>query len=304
MAAPAIALGVKLKVLADSVNESASGVIPDVRIGDYRDLATVREFAEGCDLITFDIAEVPIALIRTLLASGLASGPASRLASDIRVQPSADVLANALERSPFLENDGTRGRQIAVLVARSPHGQAAVWSLTELVEKDGIRLETITPAPNLTSEIVANAQRIALEMAGVINLVGVMAVEMFLNEDQLLVNKLAMGPHKSGLWTIEGSTTSQFEQHLRAILDLPLGSTDPLAAMAVTVKMFGTDKTDLYRPYLHVFARDPGVKVHQYGQEVRLGSELGHVTVIGSYASDLRQRAAHAADYISGVIDE
>ena len=296
MAAPAIALGVKLKVLATSMNESASGVIPDVRIGDYRDLATVREFAEGCDLITFDFAELPIALIRTLLASGVASG--------VRIQPSADAVANALERSNLPENHGTRGRQIAVLVARSPHGQAAVWSLTELVEKDGIRLETITPAPNLTSQIVANAQRIALEMAGVINLVGVMAVEMFLNGDQLLVNKLAMGPHKSGLWTIDGSTTSQFEQHLRAILDLPLGTTDPLAAMAVTVKMFGTDKTDLYRPYLHVFARDPGVKVHQYGQEVRLGSELGHVTVIGSYASDLRQRAAHAADYISGVIDE
>ena len=296
MAAPAIALGVKLKVLAASMNESASGVIPDVRIGDYRDLATVREFAEGCDLITFDFAELPIALIRTLLASGVASG--------VRIQPSADAVANALERSHLLENDGTRGRQIAVLVARSPHGQSAVWSLTELVEKDGIRLETITPAPNLTSQIVANAQRIALEMAGAINLVGVMAVEMFLNGDQLLVNKLAMGPHKSGLWTIDGSTTSQFEQHLRAILDLPLGTTDPLAAMAVTVKMFGTDKTDLYRPYLHVFARDPGVKVHQYGQEVRLGSELGHVTVIGSYASDLRQRAAHAADYISGVIDE
>ena len=296
MAAPAIALGVKLKVLAASMNESASGVIPDVRIGDYRDLATVREFAEGCDLITFDFSELPIALIRTLLASGVAAG--------VRIQPSADAVANALERSHLLKDDGTRGRQIAVLVARSPHGQAAVWSLTELVEKDGIRLETITPAPNLTSQIVANAQRIALEMAGAINLVGVMAVEMFLNEDQLLVNKLALGPHKSGLWTIDGSTTSQFEQHLRAILDLPLGTTDPLAAMAVTVKMFGTDKTDLYRPYLHVFARDPGVKVHQYGQEVRLGSELGHVTIIGSYASDLRQRAAHAADYISGVIDE
>ena len=257
MAAPAIALGVKLKVLAASMSESATGVIPEVRIGDYRDLATMREFADGCDLITFDIAQVPIALIRTLEASG------------VRMQPSGDVLVQALDRSHLLEDDGTLGRQIAVLVARSPHAQAAVWAVSELVEKEGRRLETITPAPNLTAQMVANAQRIALEMAGVINLVGVMAVEMFLNGDQLLVNKLAMGPHKSGLWTIDGSTTSQFEQHLRAILDLPLGTTDPLAEMAVTVKMFGTDKSDLYRAYLHVFARDPGVKVHQYGQEVR-----------------------------------
>ena len=127
LAAPAIALGVKLKVLAASADESASSVIPDVRIGDYRDLATVREFAEGCDLITFDVSQIPIGLIRKIAASG------------IRIQPSVDALANALERSRLPESEGSRGRQIAVLVARSPHGQAAVWSLTELVENDGIR---------------------------------------------------------------------------------------------------------------------------------------------------------------------
>ena len=354
MASPAIALGVKLKILADSMDESAAQVIPEVTLGDYRDLATVREFAKDCDVITFDHEHVPTGLIRTLEAEG------------VLMQPSADALLHAQDKSYLREvlepslsprwaiaasaeevhdfgaplivkaiRGGYDGRgvwncitveeaielvvqlgsvlleevvafecEVAVLVARSPHGQAAVWAVTETVQEAGMCNETVTPAQNLTAELCGRAQRIALEIAGLVNLVGVMAVEMFVIGDRLLVNELAMRPHNSGHWTIDGSITSQFEQHLRAILDLPLGATDLLAPFAVMANVVGTEKTDLYRPYLHVFARDPGAKVHQYGKSVRPGRKLGHVTVIGSNASDLRQRAAHAADYISGVIDE
>jgi 5-(carboxyamino)imidazole ribonucleotide synthase len=354
MAPPAIALGVKLKVLATSMDESAAQVIPWVTIGDYRNLATVREFAKDCEVITFDHEHVPTGLIRTLEAEG------------VRIRPSADALIHAQDKSylrealaPYLSprwaiansakdvhdfgtpmivkaiRGGYDGRgvwhcttndeaaqvvaqlgsalleevvafdcEVAVLVARSPHGQAAVWAVTETVQKAGMCNETIAPAPNLTSELCGRAQQIALEIAGLVNLVGVMAVEMFVIGDRVLVNELAMRPHNSGHWTIDGSVTSQFEQHLRAILDLPLGATDLLAPFAVMANIVGTEKSDLYRPYLHVFARDPGVKVHQYRKSVTPGRKLGHVTVIGSNASDLRQRAAHAADYISGVIDE
>ena len=354
MAPPAIALGVKLKVLAASMDESAAQVIPEVTIGDYRDLATVREFAKDCEVITFDHEQVPTGLIRTLEAEG------------VQIQPSADALIHAQDKSylrkvlepslsprwaiassakdvqgfgvplivkairggydgrgvwhclthdeatqvvaqlgsALLEEVVAFEREVAVLVARSPHGQAAVWAVTETVQEDGMCNETITPAPNLTTELCGRAQQIALEIAGLVNLVGVMAVEMFVIGDQILVNELAMRPHNSGHWTIDGSITSQFEQHLRAILDLPLGATDLLAPFAVMANVVGTEKTDLYRPYLHVFARDPGIKVHQYGKSVTPGRKLGHVTVIGSNVSDLRRRATHAADYISGVIDE
>jgi 5-(carboxyamino)imidazole ribonucleotide synthase len=294
MAAPAIALGVRLKVLAQSKDDPAAQVIPDVTVGDYQDLATVRAFVRDCDVITFDHVDVPIGLLRTLEAEGVRLSPSTK--SIIAGRDSAMIGSALLEDAV--------GCEVALHVARSPHGQAAVWAVTELVTEDGMRKETITPARNLANGVCAQAQRVALEIAGLVTLVGVMTVEMFIVGEQVLIKGLAMGPQNSGYWSIDGSITSVFEQHLRAILDLPLGSTELLAPFAVSADVVGTDKADLYRAYLHVFARDPGVKVHQYREIFRPGRNLGHVTVIGSNASDLRQRAAHAADYISGVIDE
>ncbi|MEY2989686.1 MAG: hypothetical protein RLZZ163_602, partial [Actinomycetota bacterium] len=145
---------------------------------------------------------------------------------------------------------------------------------------------------------------IALEIAGALNVTGMLAVEMFDTGDRLLVNELAMRPHNSGHWSIDGAVTSQFENHLRAVLDLPLGSPVMRARHSVMVNILGGDVGDLYSAYRHVFARDPGLKVHLYGKAVRPGRKVGHVTAVGDDLDDLLARTRHAADYFMGVIDE
>jgi 5-(carboxyamino)imidazole ribonucleotide synthase len=113
-----------------------------------------------------------------------------------------------------------------------------------------------------------------------------------------------MRPHNSGHWSIDGAVTSQFENHLRAVLDLPLGDPSLTAPHAVMVNVLGGDKPDMYHPYLHTMARDPKIRVHMYGKEVRPGRKNGHVTAVGDDVDDLLTRAHHAADYFTGVIDE
>ncbi len=194
--------------------------------------------------------------------------------------------------------------EISVMVARSPHGQAATWAPTQTVQSDGICTMTIAPAPDLTEVLGQQAQQIALSIAAEIKLVGVMAVEMFVKGDQLFINELAMRPHNSGHWTIDGSVTNQFEQHLRAILDLPLGDTSMTAKYAVMGNVLGGDKQDMYRPYLHLLARTPKLKVHQYRKEVKLGRKIGHVTLLGENLVELTTEVQHAIDYMSGAIDE
>ena len=194
--------------------------------------------------------------------------------------------------------------EIAVMVARSAHGQAVTWAPTETVQSDGICTSTISPAPKLSHEMAEKAQRLALSIANDLSLIGVMAVEMFVKGDQLFINELAMRPHNSGHWTIEGAKTSQFEQHLRAILDLPLGDPAMVAPHAVMGNILGGDKTDMYRPYLHLMARNPNLKFHQYKKEIRKGRKVGHVTVLGENLLELTEVIAHARDYMSGEIDE
>ena len=194
--------------------------------------------------------------------------------------------------------------EIAVMVARSEHGQATSWAPTQTVQSDGICTLTITPAPVISSLVAEQAQHLALSIAEEISLIGVMAVEMFVKGDQLYINELAMRPHNSGHWTIEGARTSQFEQHLRAILDLPLGDPTMTAPFAVMGNILGGEKTDMYRPYLHLMARNPELKFHQYKKEVRKGRKIGHVTVIGKNLLELTEIAEHARDYMSGEIDE
>ena len=194
--------------------------------------------------------------------------------------------------------------EISVMVARSPHGQASTWVPTETVQKDGICTMTIAPSPNLSEVLNQKAQQMALDIAAEIKLIGVMAVEMFVKGDRIFINELAMRPHNSGHWTIDGSVTSQFEQHLRAILDLPLGDTSMTAEYAVMGNVLGGEKTDMYRPYLHLLARTPKLKVHQYRKEVKPGRKIGHVTLLGNNLVELTSEVQHAIDYMSGVIDE
>lgn len=194
--------------------------------------------------------------------------------------------------------------EIAIMVARSPHGQAATWAPTLTIQEAGICTTTITPAPNISEELATQASSIALRIAQGIGVVGVMAVELFQVGEKLIVNELAMRPHNSGHWTIEGSRTSQFEQHIRAVLDLPLGDTSLTAEWAVMGNVLGGQKSDMYRPYLHLMARTPALKFHQYKKDVRPGRKIGHVTLLGSDLLELRTEVEHALDYLSGAVDE
>lgn len=194
--------------------------------------------------------------------------------------------------------------EIAVMVARSAHGQAVTWAPTQTIQLDGICTSTISPAPDLSNDLAEKAQHLALSIANDLALIGVMAVEMFVRGGELFINELAMRPHNSGHWTIEGAKTSQFEQHLRAILDLPLGDPSMVAPYAVMGNILGGEKTDMYRPYLHLMARNPNLKFHQYKKEVRRGRKIGHVTAVGENLLELIEVISHARDYMSGEIDE
>jgi 5-(carboxyamino)imidazole ribonucleotide synthase len=222
------------------------------------------------------------------------------------VQQAVDVLAVPLapgaqwlaeERIDFVQ-------ELSAQVARSPHGQAVAYPVVRTLQADGICSEVIAPAPGLASARAVAAQEIALRIARDLNVTGMLAVEMFDDGYDLFVNELAMRPHNSGHWSIEGARTSQFENHLRAVLDLPLGAPTAVAPYAVMVNILGGDVGDLYSAYRHVLARDPGLKVHLYGKAVRPGRKVGHVTVLGDDVEGLLARGRHAADYFAGVIDE
>ncbi|WP_338748324.1 5-(carboxyamino)imidazole ribonucleotide synthase [Janibacter alittae] len=224
-----------------------------------------------------------------------------------RVEDLDDWLATAAGRGEplLLEEAVPFVRELAVLLARSPSGQAAAWPVVETVQTDGICTEVIAPAPGLSEEAARTATLVGLDIAATVDVTGVMAVELFeLADGSVLVNELAMRPHNSGHWSMDGAVTGQFEQHLRAVLDLPLGSPRPRAPWTVMANVLGGEHTDLYPTYRHLMARDPELKVHLYGKGVRPGRKIGHVNVCGDDLAGLRERAQHAADYIRGVISQ
>jgi 5-(carboxyamino)imidazole ribonucleotide synthase len=193
-------------------------------------------------------------------------------------------------------------RELAALVAMSPSGQGAAYPVVETVQVDGICREVIAPAPGLDPDLAIEAEAMALGIAAHLGVTGLLAVELFETQaGGLLVNELAMRPHNSGHWTIEGAATSQFEQHLRAVLDLPLGSCVPAGTCTVMANLLGGTDPDVFDRYIHVMAADPAVKVHFYGKEVRPGRKIGHVTIVGGPGDDvesLRDRARRAASYL------
>ena len=213
----------------------------------------------------------------------------------------AGVLAGAAARGIALlaEQHVAFRRELAALVARSPAKQGAAYPVVQTVQRDGICHEVLAPAPGFAPGRAAEAQHLALRLATELDVTGLLAVELFETADGLLVNELAMRPHNSGHWTIDGSRTSQFEQHLRAVLNLPLGDPSPTAPAVVMVNVLGGDDDDLHDRLIHVWAADPGVKVHLYGKQVRPGRKVGHVTVAGEDPVSLRDRATRAANYIS-----
>ncbi|HEV7812151.1 MAG TPA: 5-(carboxyamino)imidazole ribonucleotide synthase [Leifsonia sp.] len=193
-------------------------------------------------------------------------------------------------------------RELAQLIARRPSGETAVWPVVETIQRDGVCAEVIAPAPQSAGRVAELAADIARTIATELGVTGVLAVEMFETTDgRVLVNELAMRPHNSGHWSIEGAVTSQFEQHLRAVLDLPLGATDARDEWSVMVNILGgPSEGTLQDRYPAALAAHPAAKVHGYGKEPRPGRKVGHVTVCGDELDDVAYQARGAAAFFEG----
>lgn len=351
MIPPAVALGLELRVLAEAEHSSAG--LAATAIGDYRDAATVLDFAAGVDVITFDHEHVPQDVLAAIVAAGIPVRPgpdALAVAQDkllmrrrlgdlgipvpawaeVRDRPelAAFLAANggaAVVKTPRGGYDGkgvrvVRGadeaddwlaagpvlaeevvdfrRELAQLVARRPSGEFAAWPLAETVQVGGVCAEVVAPAPR-AGRLIDEARDLAGAIAEGLGVTGVLAVELFETADgRLLVNELAMRPHNSGHWTIDGAVTSQFEQHLRAVLDLPLGDPTATAPVSVMVNVLGgPDGALLPDRYPQALAAHPDVKFHSYGKASRPGRKVGHVTATGSDVEDVRRRARAAAAF-------
>jgi 5-(carboxyamino)imidazole ribonucleotide synthase len=361
----AIGLGLGLRILAASPDDSAAQVWAGTQVADYRSRDDLLAFAARCDVLTFDHEHVPGRHLAALEDAGVTIRPgaaAVRLTQDKLVMrerltglgvacPRFAAVADLADVEEFAGGawpvvlkaisggyDGRgvwvcessaeaatvlgRGhavadgaglafmaeeyvefeRELAVLAAFSPHRQGAVYPVVQTVQRDGICREVIAPAPGLAPGRTAQAHELALRIAAELGVTGLLAVELFETPAGLLVNELAMRPHNCGHWTIEGARTSQFEQHLRAVLDLPLGSPSLAAPATVMANVLGGDDADIYDRYIHVMAADPGVKVHMYGKPVRPGRKIGHVTVAADGArrdpAELADRARRAASYL------
>lgn len=362
-AAPAAELALTLSVFAESDDAAAALVVPHAPVGDYRDAEQVREWARGCDVVTFDHEHVPAGVLAALEADGVALHPrpsALRFAQDklamrqrlsdldvpcpawapvstsdelsafgeqhgwplvlktptggydgkgvmlVRTPDDADAWFAQADGAPLLAEEAVAfEREIAVMIARSPSGQVAVWPVVETVQVDGICTEVLAPAPDLSDDAAERITSAAITIARELDVTGVMAVELFdVGGGEFVVNELAMRPHNSGHWSMDGSVTGQFEQHLRAVLDLPLGDTRARAPWTVMGNVLGGEYEELYPTYKHLMARDPGLKVHLYGKGVRPGRKIGHVNVFGDDLVGLRARARHACDYLQGTVTE
>jgi 5-(carboxyamino)imidazole ribonucleotide synthase len=212
----------------------------------------------------------------------------------------ADLPASPRDDALLAEAWVPIAREIAVLVARRPAGETAVYPVVETVQRDGICHEVLVPAP-IPPELAKRATDLAGRLAETIGLVGVMALELFVTGGDLLVNEIAVRPHNSGHFSIEGCVTSQFEQHLRAVLDWPLGATTLIAPAVATANVLGPpDGTDP-APRLPAALAIPGAHVHLYGKTARPGRKLGHVTALGPSLAEARERAARAAAPLTGA---
>ena len=351
MIAPAIELGLQIKVLAETEGSPAS--LAATQVGDYKDLETVRAFAKTVDVLTFDHEHVPLQVLETLEAEGFKFEPSSKALRfaqnklDMRKRlaelgvpiPDWAEINSAAELDEFIASHGSvailktptggydgKGvrvvrssadasdwlalgqpllveekvdfvRELAQLTARNRSGEFKAWESVQTIQRDGVCAEVLSPAPNANFELAA---QIAEKIAVGLDVTGVLAVELFETFDgQLLVNELAMRPHNSGHFSIEGTLTSQFEQHLRAVLDLPLGEVSATAKFAVMLNLFGTDNENSFvEHYDEALKSAPGAHIHTYGKAARAGRKMGHVTALSNLSlEDARAKAlaAHQA---------
>lgn len=353
----AIALGIKLKVLAEAENSSAHQATS--MVGDYNKYEVLEAFSKTVDVITFDHEHVPVAHLERLQQAGVKVNPNPQalvhaqnkllmrkamqnlglpqplwqeIKSPEDLQEFLSVHDEAVVKTPIGGYDGkgvrvvtavqevsdwlsklesfggsllaeqkiSFTRELSQLSARSPSGEFAHWPLVQTVQRNGVCSEVIAPAPQPSK--AKDAEEIARAVATGLNVTGVLAVELF--EDQagnLLINELAMRPHNSGHFTIEGSITSQFEQHLRAVLNLPLGHTSMKQESAVMLNLLGVDDRNTFvEHYPRAMALFPEVKFHSYEKGARLGRKMGHITLIGSDWRSLLERGNAARDILYG----
>ncbi|MEV0252014.1 5-(carboxyamino)imidazole ribonucleotide synthase [Nocardia sp. NPDC050712] len=362
----AIALGQRLRVLAEHPDDPAAQVSPEVVLGSHTDLAALRKAATGSHALTFDHEGVPTEHLEALVAEGVNVQPPpsalvfaqDKLAMRIKlsglglpvpafaeVNTVQDAVrfgdehgwpfvlkavrggydgrgvwmpADAVETETIVTEQLARGaqllaeakvdlkRELSAMVARSPYGQAATWPVVETVQRNGQCAVVIAPAPGLSEDLELRAESLALSLAKELGVVGAMAVELFETHDgELLINELAMRPHNSGHWGMDGARTGQFEQHLRAVLDYPLGDTSPLAPVTVMANILGAPEAptmSMDERLHHLFARLPQAKVHMYGKSERPDRKIGHVNVLGDDVAVVREQAERAAHWMSHAV--
>ncbi|MCS3842085.1 5-(carboxyamino)imidazole ribonucleotide synthase [Microbacterium sp. AK031] len=362
MIAPAVELGLDLRVLAEG--EGMSAQLAATAVGDYRDLDTVRAFAKDVDVVTFDHEHVPQEVLRALVAEGIAVHPGpdalqfaqdklvmrSRLAELGVPQPDWAAVRNVDELQAFLDDHGGKAvvktprggydgkgvrvvrdaadasdwfdnlaaesasgagdallveelvsfvRELAQQVARRPSGQMVSYPVVETVQRDGVCAEVFAPAPGASERLARVAEGIGRQIAEGLGVTGMLAVELFETDDErILVNELAMRPHNSGHWSQDGAVTGQFEQHLRAVTDLPLGDASPRAAWAAMVNILGGPAEGTFEDRFDAaMTEQPAAKIHTYGKAARPGRKVGHVNVAGYDLDDVvyiaRAAAAH-----------
>ena len=359
MIAPAVELGIDLRVLAEE--EGMAARLAATSVGDYRDADTVLAFARDVDVITFDHEHVPQEVLHALVDAGVEVHPGpdalqfaqdklkmrARLAELGMPQPDWAAVSSTAQLQEFLDAHGGRAvvktprggydgkgvrvvsaaheaddwfatlaedarggdllveelvdftRELAQQVARRPSGDVVAWPVVETVQRDGVCAEVLAPAPRAGERLTEVAARLGVDIATGLGVTGALAVELFETADRrLLVNELAMRPHNSGHWTQDGAVTSQFEQHLRAVLDLPLGDPSPREEWAVMVNILGGPaEGTLEDRFPAALAAHPDAKVHTYGKAPRPGRKVGHVTVAGDDLDDAVYQARAAASF-------
>jgi len=359
MIAPAVELGIEIRVLAEE--EGMSAALAASSVGDYHDAETVLAFARDIDVITFDHEHVPQDVLAALVDADVAvhPGPAplavaqdklvmrARMAELGLPQPDWATVADAAELQAFLDDHGGRAvvktprggydgkgvrvvgaateaddwfaalaedgnggsllveelvdftRELAQQVARRPSGEVRAYPVVETVQRGGVCAEVVAPAPRADARVQRVAAEIGVAVAEGLGVTGMLAVELFETSDErILINELAMRPHNSGHWTQDGAVTSQFEQHLRAVLDLPLGSTDARADWTVMVNVLGGPaEGTLEERFPAALEAHPAAKVHTYGKAPRPGRKVGHVNVSGDDLDDVVYEARAAAAF-------
>jgi 5-(carboxyamino)imidazole ribonucleotide synthase len=306
LALAGIPLGSSFRFL-DPASDACAGAVGELVVGAYDDPDALARLADGADVVTYEFENVPVEAAESV---GAVPGPAALREGQDRLRekelftrlgiPSArygslaEVGAPALVKKRRLGYDGKGqrmaeagepladdemaeeivlfDRELSIVAVRGDDGDTRFWPLTENVHRDGILRVSRAPALDAPQR---EAEEIATALLDALSYVGVLAVELFDVGGRLLANEFAPRVHNTGHWTIDGAVTSQFENHVRALLGLPLGSTDPLVPSVMVNLVGGVPDVDALLAH-------PGARVHLYGKEPRPGRKVGHVTLVGA----------------------